>query len=164
MVDLTIAQARGVELIPLTALAQAQNIPAGFLEQILLRLRQGGFLRSTRGKKGGYSLARPADAIRMGELTRYLEGPPALLPCGEPGGEKHCSCPDVERCGVRLLMRQACHALESVLDGCTLSQLAAQTLSVYERDRVVPAILSAVNRGPSPKGPPSSGGEPEYWI
>ena len=55
MLDLTIAQRRGARLVPLAALAEAQNIPAGFLEQILLRLRQGGFLASTRGKNGGYS-------------------------------------------------------------------------------------------------------------
>lgn len=168
MVDLTMARSRGVERVPLTALAQAQKIPAGFLEQILLRLRQGGFLHSTRGKKGGYSLAYPPEGIRLGELTRFLEGPLTLLPCGVPGGESQCSCPDVERCGVRVLMRQAAGALCGVLDGCTLAELAGQTLDAYERDQMTPAILSAVlgavSKEQAKERAAQNGSEPEYWI
>jgi hypothetical protein len=48
----------GQSLVPLTALAEAQRIPGAFLEQILIELRQAGFLASTRVKYGGYSLAR----------------------------------------------------------------------------------------------------------
>ncbi len=164
MLDLTIAQSRGVERVPLTALAQAQKIPAGFLEQILLRLRQGGFLLSTRGKNGGYSLARPPAEIRSGELTRFLDGPLTLLPCGIAGGEKQCSCPDIERCGIRMLMQKAANALCGVLDGCTLQELARQTLAVYQRDGVEPAIWEAVRSGNAKKRPSRSGSEPEYWI
>ncbi len=164
MLDLTIAQNRGVRLVPLTALAQAQKIPAGFLEQILLRLRQGGFLQSTRGKNGGYSLARPPGEIRMGELTRFLDGPLTLLPCGIPGGEKQCSCPDVARCGIRTLMQRAAGALCGVLDGCTLEELARQTLDVFEHDGVAPSILEAVYAGSGKKRQSRQGTEPEYWI
>lgn len=164
MVDLTMARSRGVELVPLTVLAQAQKIPAGFLEQILLRLRQGGFLHSTRGKKGGYSLALPAEGIRLGELTRFLDGPLTLLPCGVPGGESQCSCPDVARCGVRVLMRRTADALSGVLDGCTLAELARQTLDAYEQDGITPAILGAAASGASKKGASRDGSEPEYWI
>lgn len=164
MLDLTLAQAHGILLVPLTALADAQRIPAGFLEQILLRLRQGGFLRSTRGKKGGYSLARPADGIRVGELASFLDGPIALLPCGTPGGEKQCSCPDVARCGVRALMLQATEALSAVLDACTLGQLARQTLGAYAREGELPAILKVVAAGLGKVRPLPNAGEPEYLI
>ena len=163
MLDLSMARIRGAGVVPLTALAQAQNIPAGFLEQILLRLRQGGFLQSTRGKKGGYTLARPAEEIPLGEVTRFLDGPLALLPCGVEGGEKQCSCPDVARCGVRMLMRKASTALEAVLDGCTLAQLAAQTLDRYESEQRHPAILKLV-LGSRAGGSERNAGEPEYWI
>jgi Rrf2 family protein len=60
LLDMAMADAMGEPLVPLTALAEAQRIPSAFLEQILLNLRQGGFLRATRGKHGGYTLAKPA--------------------------------------------------------------------------------------------------------
>lgn len=58
-----------------TELAEAQAIPARFLQNILLQLRRRGFLRSQRGTDGGYRLARPAEEITIAEVIRALEGP-----------------------------------------------------------------------------------------
>ena len=48
--------------------------PQKFLELILASLKQGGFVESRRGAEGGYLLARPADAIKVGDLLRFVEG------------------------------------------------------------------------------------------
>ena len=45
------------------------------LELILASLKQGGFVESRRGAEGGYLLARPPEAITVGEVLRYVEGP-----------------------------------------------------------------------------------------
>ena len=57
-------------------IAKRQNIPQKFLELILAGLKQGGFVESRRGAEGGYLLARPADAITVGDVLRFVEGPP----------------------------------------------------------------------------------------
>jgi len=55
--------------------AKAQDLPVGFLENILGRLRRGGFVKSVRGAEGGYRLARPASEITVADVIRALEGP-----------------------------------------------------------------------------------------
>jgi Rrf2 family protein len=56
-------------------IAQAQQIPIKFLENILGDLRQGGLVRSQRGAEGGYWLARPAAEIAIADVIRVVEGP-----------------------------------------------------------------------------------------
>ncbi|HNR95217.1 MAG TPA: Rrf2 family transcriptional regulator [Kiritimatiellia bacterium] len=60
------------------AVARAKNIPPKFLEQILLALKRARLLRSTKGKHGGYQLAKPAGQISIAEIVRVLDG--ALAP------------------------------------------------------------------------------------
>lgn len=59
--------------------ATAQEIPAKFLEAILLQLRQAGLLVAQRGTTGGYALARPADAITVADVVRVVDGPLAAV-------------------------------------------------------------------------------------
>src|ERR1700756_515140 len=54
-------------------LAERENIPRKFLEAILLELRNAGVLRSKKGKGGGYSLARPAGEITIGQIMRVMD-------------------------------------------------------------------------------------------
>jgi Rrf2 family protein len=56
-------------------IAQAQEIPLKFLENILGDLRHAGLVRSQRGVEGGYWLARIADDITVAEVVRAVEGP-----------------------------------------------------------------------------------------
>lgn len=67
-------------------IADRQSIPPRFLEQIFQDLKRAGIVGSKRGPQGGYSLARRAEEISLGEVVRALEGPIVL---GErPGGAK----------------------------------------------------------------------------
>lgn len=61
--------------VPIAELARRRAIPVQFLEQLFATLRRAGILRSQRGVKGGYSLARPADEISVLELVELLDGP-----------------------------------------------------------------------------------------
>src|SRR5919204_1970714 len=65
------------------AIAQAQDIPLKFLENILGELRHAGIVRSQRGTEGGYWLARPADEVSIADVIRAGEGPLASVR-GEP--------------------------------------------------------------------------------
>ncbi|HYP09129.1 MAG TPA: Rrf2 family transcriptional regulator [Bryobacteraceae bacterium] len=62
------------EPIKIADIARRQQIPQKFLELILAGLKQGGFVESRRGAEGGYLLAKPADAITVGQVIRFMEG------------------------------------------------------------------------------------------
>jgi Rrf2 family cysteine metabolism transcriptional repressor len=68
------SQPRG-EPVKIAEIARRQHIPQKFLELILAGLKQGGFVESRRGAEGGYLLARAPDAITVGEVVRFIEGP-----------------------------------------------------------------------------------------
>ncbi len=61
--------------IPVGEIARRREIPAQFLEQLVATLRRGRVLRSQRGVKGGYTLARAADQITVLEVVELLDGP-----------------------------------------------------------------------------------------
>ena len=61
--------------VPIAELARRREIPVQFLEQLFATLRRAGIVRSQRGVKGGYTLARPADEITVIELVEVLDGP-----------------------------------------------------------------------------------------
>jgi len=56
-------------------IAQAQEIPVSFLENILTQLRSSGIVRSQRGPEGGYWLAQPAEEVNLAQVIRAVEGP-----------------------------------------------------------------------------------------
>jgi Rrf2 family protein len=60
-------------------LAQAQDIPLKFLENILTDLRHAGIVRAQRGAEGGYWLARPAAEVTLGQVIRAVDGPLASV-------------------------------------------------------------------------------------
>ena len=64
--------------ITIETIAQAQGIPPKFLEQLLLALKRAHFLRSTKGQRGGYQLAKEPAQITLAEVIRLFDG--ALAP------------------------------------------------------------------------------------
>jgi len=68
-----LASQRTAEPVKIADIARRQKIPQKFLELILAGLKQGGLVESRRGAEGGYLLARPADAITVGEVLRQVE-------------------------------------------------------------------------------------------
>lgn len=106
-------------------LSKTENIPVKFLEQILLALRHAGLLTSRRGVHGGYSLARPAARISAGEVIRLMDGPLAPVPCASPNGsDESCTCPDPNRCALRILMTGVRNQLSELLDGQSIEDIA----------------------------------------
>ncbi|MEX2263055.1 MAG: Rrf2 family transcriptional regulator [Bryobacteraceae bacterium] len=61
--------------VKIGTISKRQNIPQKFLELILAGLKQGGFVESRRGAEGGYLLAKSPEAITVGDVLRYVEGP-----------------------------------------------------------------------------------------
>jgi Rrf2 family protein len=70
-----LASQSGGEPVTIASIAKRRKIPQKFLELILSSLKQGGFVESRRGAEGGYFLARLPEAITVGQVLRYVEGP-----------------------------------------------------------------------------------------
>jgi Rrf2 family protein len=66
---------RTPELVKIDVLTSEQDLPRGFAEGILNDLRKLGFVASRRGANGGYTLARAAAAITIGDVLRVVDGP-----------------------------------------------------------------------------------------
>ena len=71
--------AAGEHFVKVAELAERQDIPDRFLENILLSLKSAGLVRSRRGAEGGYQLAKPADSISLADVIRATEGPLAAV-------------------------------------------------------------------------------------
>lgn len=111
------------ESVVVTEIATTNNIPKKFLDTILLELRNNGILRSKKGAGGGYSLARPAADIRIGQAIRALDGPLAPILCASRTAYQPCDdCADPETCQVRLSMTDVRDAISDILDNMTLEQ------------------------------------------
>lgn len=120
---LALAEQKNGELLQAGEISEQQNVPRKFLELILLELRKQGLVHSHRGKHGGYTLARPADAITFGQIVRIMDGPLAPIPCASLTGYRRCSdCKDEKTCAIRRTMREVRDAAAGILDGMTLEQ------------------------------------------
>jgi Rrf2 family protein len=119
-------------------IASNQMIPKKFLNAILLELRNAGFVNSRMGKNGGFSLARPAATISVGDIVRAIDGPLAPIPCASKTRYQRCDdCPDETECSVRLVMVEAQRALSDVLDNCSLVEFRELTGQRSKRPRIV---------------------------
>lgn len=86
----------------ISKIAEDEQIPKKFLEQILLDLRNAGFLYSKKGAGGGYSLNKDPKDIFLVQIMRITDGPIAMLPCASLNFYHKCEeCHDEKTCGIR---------------------------------------------------------------
>ncbi|MDR1482923.1 MAG: Rrf2 family transcriptional regulator [Synergistaceae bacterium] len=129
MVDLAINDTG--EFIPLKNVSARQDITIKYLEQIIPLLSKAGYLKSSRGKDGGYRLSRPAKSYTVGDILRTVEGNMAPVKCLEDNPN-------------RCLMRADCSALSvwvgldrvinEYLDSIRLDELAENKKSMEGLD------------------------------
>ena len=67
------------EVSKIVEVAERNDIPKKYLEQILLQLKGAGYVRSIRGAQGGYELAKKPDEITLAEIIRLIDGPLASV-------------------------------------------------------------------------------------
>lgn len=108
----------------ISSIAEAQSIPVRFLENILNGLKGAGIVDSARGKDGGYYLLKSADAITVGEVIRFVQGPLGPVECTPRFDE---DCDFYNDCVFRPLWDKAKTALEGVYDGTTFQDLVDQS-------------------------------------
>lgn len=116
-------QGAAASVVQIKEIAERQHIPAKFLEQILLTLKNNGMLHSRMGVGGGYYLARSANEISLGHIVRILDGPLAPIGCVSQMAYETCGCPDEKTCGLRLVMLDVRNAISDILDNTTLADV-----------------------------------------
>jgi Rrf2 family protein len=79
-----LAAASGEKPVKAERIANAQDIPLNFLENILGELRHAGIVRSHRGADGGFRLAKGAEDVTVADIIRAVEGPLASVRGGPP--------------------------------------------------------------------------------
>ena len=105
-------------------IAERQNIPPRFLEQIFQDLKRTGIVGSKRGPQGGYSLARRPGEIRLGDVVRALEGP-IMLGEREANARRAKPVSDARRV-TESVFRDLSSRVEACFDGVTIADVCAR--------------------------------------
>jgi len=116
---LDLALHRSKEPVLLKDIAQRQQISLPYLEHLVTPLIAGGMVRSTRGARGGISLAKSPEHIKLSEVIQILEGSIAPTACiNDPG-----VCSRSESCVTRDIWGELQKAINGVLESTTLQNL-----------------------------------------
>lgn len=119
-----LAQREGEGSIRIPEIAEEQDIPPRYLENIFNQMRQGGFVESRRGKGGGFFLARSARDISVGDIVRFIEGP--IHPTNCQTDIPASACRFKRRCAFIRLWDEAEKALENVYNNTSLKDLVEE--------------------------------------
>jgi len=112
----------GSELVQIKDISERQDIPIKYLEQIILILKGAGYIVSKRGPRGGVSLSKPPEKIRVGDIVRLMEGTTAPITCVSRTSPSKCNfyrqCPFVD------LWTDIRDYTNKVIDGTTFADIA----------------------------------------
>jgi Rrf2 family iron-sulfur cluster assembly transcriptional regulator len=114
----------GVRPTSVRDIADRTGLPQPYLEQILLALKGAGLVRSKRGVGGGYVLARPPEAITLGQIVSAVEGPIAAGDFGEP--HQNGACDHEGQCVLLALWAEVGETMRRHLDSFTLADMVAR--------------------------------------
>src|SRR5688572_16366123 len=103
-------------------IAERQEIPEPYLDQLLTTLRKAGFIHSRRGPQGGHALARPPEQIFMGQVIATLEGSLAAVGCLD--GTITCNLSG--KCGQQEVWQIVTEASQGVLDKTSMGDILAR--------------------------------------
>lgn len=116
---LELAQNAGDRPLQLKIIAQHQDISVKYLEQLMAMLKTSGFVRTMRGSKGGYILAKAPNQIKLSDVFNCLEGHVTTVECVD--NEDYCE--RAADCVARQVWAQVQEAIENVLQSITLQDL-----------------------------------------
>lgn len=111
------------------AIAESQGISGKYIHTLATGLRSAGLVRAVRGPGGGYELARRPSAITALDVVSALEGRTAPVSCVADASK----CPRARRCAARDVWCDVARAVDRILSGLTIEQLAALQRAKQER-------------------------------
>ena len=128
LVDLALNYKKGLRQIQ--DIVRKEAIPEKFLEQILVTLKNAGFIQSKRGIGGGYFLSKSPEEISLGDVIRVIDGPLTPLQCVNT---EHLNCSKEMTCGIRSVMLDVANATAEILDHVSLADVCNRIRGVKER-------------------------------
>ena len=117
------------ESLTLPQIAEREGISTANAGKLMWLLNKAGFVQSTRGTKGGYSLQRPAEEIRLSEIIKVLDEDVLNKHCGSYTGLLD-SCVHNGDCGIRPVIVGLHEIVENALSQITLASLVGDEKSV----------------------------------
>ncbi len=126
-----LANLTGGESLTLPQIAEREGISVANAGKLMWLLNKAGFVQSTRGTKGGYLLARPADEIRLSEIIKVLDEEVMSKHCGKHTGLLD-SCVHTGDCSIRSVIVGLHEVVHHALSQITLAQLIGSERSVDE--------------------------------
>jgi Rrf2 family protein len=118
--------------VPGREISEKERLPADYVEQILLRLRRAEIVRSVRGARGGYQLARPASEITVRDIISASELTTFDLHCvSHPVDDERCSA--AHACSIRPVWLMLQQKIDDVLESVRLSDLLHEEPVVRQR-------------------------------
>jgi Rrf2 family cysteine metabolism transcriptional repressor len=119
--------------IELKEIAKRETISLKYLEQVIVPLRMAGLVKSVRGSKGGYSLAKPPSEIFLNDLVEILDGPPNLIEClNDPR-----SCQKASSCVTRDIWEEVSEAIHRIFHSITLEEMVNRR---REKEALIPPM------------------------
>jgi Rrf2 family transcriptional regulator, iron-sulfur cluster assembly transcription factor len=137
MVDLA-KRGTGGAAMPLMEIAEGQNLPMSYLEQLFMKLRRAGLVTAVRGPRGGYCLARPATEISIAEIMLAADESVRMTRCADDGSElcmgtKRCETHDLwQALGDHIGGFLSVISLQHVLDGTFGAALTAARIQMVK--------------------------------
>lgn len=110
----------------ITDISKNEGISVAYLEQLLNRLRRKGLIKSIRGPKGGYILAKQTNEITVGDIVKTLEG--SIYPIHCVSGKKGLSniCKRSKDCIPKIVWLKLAKSISDCLDSITLGDLCIE--------------------------------------
>ncbi|MCI9446373.1 MAG: RrF2 family transcriptional regulator [Lachnospiraceae bacterium] len=116
--------------VSLASIAQRQEISVSYLEQLMAKLRKAGLVESVRGVNGGYSLARPADEISVGDVLRALEGDLAPVECAGIGTDSGAHCSGSSQCVSKIVWKRINDSINDTVDSIYIGELVRESKTI----------------------------------
>jgi Rrf2 family protein len=130
---LELASHYGKGPVELKEIARREDISIKYLEQVIIPLRTAGLVKSVRGARGGYSLAKPPSDILLNDLVEALEGPLDLIEClRDP-----TVCKKVKICATRDIWKDVQEAINKVFHSITLGEMVNRK---GEKENLIPPM------------------------
>ncbi len=114
----------GARVVSARDIAAEHRVPLPLLMNVLKLLNQSGHIRSVRGARGGYALARPPAEISLASLIEAVEGPVQFVRCAAPPRPGRSSCDLMGSCSIRHSVHRVHDRLRDFLSGVTVADVA----------------------------------------
>lgn len=110
------------EKVSVKSISERQGISENYLERLFALLKKGGYITSTRGAQGGYSLSRPAPDISVGDILRALEGDLTPVDCVLPTEE----CTKSNHCCTKTVWKKLSDSINNAVDSISLQDMVEE--------------------------------------